>query len=74
MEKRKRWKMYLVRPLPKAMPDPSPYWISREEWVPGYIGLKDADVKVNRLKVDDQYVRAVCNKADGIIRRLLETR
>ena len=74
MEERKRWKMHLVKPLPKPMPDPSPYWISREGWEPGYIGLKDADVEVNRLKVDDQYVSDVCDKADEIIWRLLETR
>lgn len=74
MEKRKRWKMYLVKPLPKDLPDPSPYWNDRKEWVPGHIGLKDVDVEVNGLKVDDQYVRSVCDDADDIIKRLLETR
>lgn len=74
MEKRKRWKMHLVKPLPKSMPDPSPYWVDRQDWVPGQIELKDSDVEVNGLKVDDQFVRGVCDDADDIIKRLLETR
>ena len=74
MEKRNRWKMHLVKPLPKSMPDPSLYWVDRQDWVPGQIELKGSDVEVNSLKVDDQFVRGVCDTADEIIKRLLETR